>query len=141
MTRILVPNCSYVKINCTAAVGTANQPFWAIDPAADSESTTPLHFATRKGQLNAHGVYELPQIETPLTLRLLINNTAINNQTEINCEPGQELVYYAREARAQNFKPRPLINGNAFVTLMAKMKKQRWIIRKNSRFQGEQQRN
>ena len=40
---------------------------------------------------------------------------------------GQELVQYAR---AQNFKPRPLINGNAFVTLMAKMKKQRWIIGK-----------
>ena len=54
------------------------------------------------------------------------------------CEgPGVSTV----RARAQNFKPRPLINGNAFVTLMAKMKKQRWIIGKNSRFQGEQQRN
>ena len=40
--------------------------------------------------------------------------------------------------RAQIFKPH---NGNAFVTLMAKMKKQRWITGKNSRFQGEQQRN
>ena len=27
-------------------------------------------------------------------------------------------------ARAQKFKPRPLINDNAFVKLMAKMKKQ-----------------
>ena len=38
--------------------------------------------------LNAHGVYELPQIETlgmPDTLGLLINDTAVNNQAEIHC--------------------------------------------------------
>ena len=87
MPQLLMPIGSNVEINCTAAVGTADPPFWAIDLATDS-STTPLQFATRKEQLNDHGVYELPRIETPLTLRLLINNTAINNQTEINCEPG-----------------------------------------------------
>ena len=87
MPHILVPNGSNVEINCTATVGTADPPFWAIDLAADS-STTPLQFTNRKGQLNSHGVYELPRIETPLTLRLLINDTAINNQTEIRCEPG-----------------------------------------------------
>ena len=37
--------------------------------------------------LNAHGVYELSTIETPETIvtRLLINDTAVNNQTEIHC--------------------------------------------------------
>ena len=87
MPQLLVPNGSNVEINCTAAVGIADPPFWAIDLAADS-STTRLQFSTRKGKLNAHGVYELPPIETPLTLRLLINDTAINNQTEIACYPG-----------------------------------------------------
>ena len=91
MPQLLVPNGSNVKINCTATVGTADPPFWSIDLAADL-STTRLQFTTRKGRLNAHGVYELPRIETPLTLRLLINNTAINNQTEINCEPGAETI-------------------------------------------------
>ena len=91
MPNILVPNGSNVEINCTAAVGTADPPFWAIDLAADS-SATRLQFVTRKGLLNAHGVYELPRIETPLTLRLLINDTAINNQTEINCESGRGTI-------------------------------------------------
>ena len=90
MPYIVVPNGSNVEINCTVAVGTADPPFWSINLAADS-STTRLQFANRKGQLNAHGVYELNQTETPLTLRLLINaDTAINNQTEINCDLGTE---------------------------------------------------
>ena len=91
MPQLLIPIGSNVEINCTAAVGTSDPPFWAIDLAADL-STTRLQFTNRKGQLNAHGVYELPRIETPLTLRLLINNTAINNQTEISCEPGAETI-------------------------------------------------
>ena len=91
MPQLLIPIGSNVEINCTAAVGTSDPPFWAIDLAADL-STTRLQFTNRKGQLNAHGVYELPRIETPLTLRLLINDTAINNQTEISCEPGAETI-------------------------------------------------
>ena len=91
MPQLLVPNGSNVEINCTAALGTTDPPFWAIDLAADL-STTRLQFTNRKGQLNTHGVYELPPIETPLTLRLLINDTEINNQTEINCEPGAETI-------------------------------------------------
>ena len=86
MPHLLVPNGSNVEINCTAAVESADPPFWAIDLAADS-SEFQLQFSTRKRQLNAHGVYELPP-ETPLTLRLLINDTAINNQTEIGCDRG-----------------------------------------------------
>ena len=70
-----------------AAMESADPPVWAIDLAGDS-GALPLQFSSRKRQLNAHGVYELPPVETPLTLRLLINDTAINNQTEIGCDCG-----------------------------------------------------
>ena len=88
MPRLLVPRNSDVEMNCTVAVDNSNTPFWAIDLANDSRDIQ-LQFSNRKQQLNAHGVYELPKIETPgmpSTLRLLINDTTINNQTEINCE-------------------------------------------------------
>ncbi len=88
--HILVPLGSDVEINCIAATDSADPPFWAIDNAADS-SRAQLQFGTRKGRLNAHGVYKLPRIETPLTLRLLINDTAVNNQTEIICDRGSNL--------------------------------------------------
>ena len=88
---ILVPVGSDVEINCTASKDTAYPPIWAIDLAADS-STAQLQFSNAKGRLNARGVYELPRIEIPLTLRLLINDTAINNQTEINCDRGAQSI-------------------------------------------------
>ena len=91
MPDILAPIGLNVEINCTAAVGTAYPPFWAIDLAADS-STTALQFANRKGRLNAHGIYELPPIETPLTLRLLINDTAINITKQIFCDRGAQYI-------------------------------------------------
>ena len=87
MPQLLVPNGANVEINCTAAIDT---PFWAIDLATDS-SEAQLQFSTSvtiKGWLNAHGVYELPRIEAPLTLKLLVNDTAINNQTKIVCDRG-----------------------------------------------------
>ena len=91
MPQLLIPIGSNVEINCRAAVGAADPPFWAINLPNDS-STTPIQFSNRKGRLNAHGVYQLPPIETPLTLRLLINDTAINNQTQINCDTGTETI-------------------------------------------------
>ena len=87
MPHLFVPqDGSTVEIICRAE-DNSNTPFWAIDLANDS-SLLPLPFSTRNEQLNAHGVYELSQQESPLTLRLLINNTAANNQTEINCDRG-----------------------------------------------------
>ena len=91
MPHILVPNGSNVEIYCRAAHA-SDPPVWAIDLAADSSVNSPLQFSTRKRRLNAHGVYELPQIQTPLTLRLLINNTAMNNQTKIQCERGAQSI-------------------------------------------------
>ena len=91
MPQILVPNGSNVEIHCRAAQAD-DPPVWAIDLAADSSVNSPLQFGTRKRRLNDHGVYELPQIAAPLTLRLLINNTAINNQTEIQCERGESIT-------------------------------------------------
>ena len=76
---------STIIINCTA--DGAENPIWSIDLANDSVSTQ-YQFSSRQHILNAHGVYELPRIETPgmpPTLRLLINDAALNNQTEIFC--------------------------------------------------------
>ena len=86
-TRLFVPIGSHVEINCTAG----GVPFWAIDLATDSSSIQ-LQFSTRHKRLNDYGVYELPRIEIPLTLRLLINKTAINNQTEIVCDRGAQSI-------------------------------------------------
>ena len=82
---LFVPQDATVQINCTAD---SNSPFWAIDLANDSTSVQ-YQFG-RSDQieiLNAHGIYELSRIETPETIimRLLINNTEVNNQTEIHC--------------------------------------------------------
>ena len=57
---------------------------------AGNSTGTQHQFSTRQYLyvLNAHGVYQLPQIETPgmtPALRLLINDTTGNNMTEILC--------------------------------------------------------
>ena len=70
MPHILAPVNSTIIINCTAKG--AENPIWSIDLANDSVSTQ-YQFSSRQHILNAHGVYELPRIETPgmpLTLRL-----------------------------------------------------------------------
>ena len=93
MPYIFAPQESTIIINCTAD---GEQSFWSIDLANDSVSTQ-HQFSTRRELLNAHGVYELPQIETPgmpPTLRLLINDTDINNQTEILCTDGENKLIH-----------------------------------------------
>ena len=89
MPYLLVPQTSTVLFNCTT---NSDSPLWSINLDNDS-ITTQLQFSTRGAELNAHGLYELPQIETPgmpPTLRLLINDTAGNNQTEIHCDGEDE---------------------------------------------------
>ena len=85
---LLVPQTtSTVQFNCTIS----DSPLWSINLANDS-SKLQDQFSSRGTKLNAHGLYELPQIETPgmpPTLRLLINNTAWNNQTVIYCSGEQ----------------------------------------------------
>ena len=89
---VFAPQESTIVINCTAD---GQQPFWSIDLANDSVSTQ-HQFSTRRELLNAHGVYELPQIEIPgmpSTLRLLINDTEVNNQTEILCNGENKSIH------------------------------------------------
>jgi hypothetical protein len=88
---IFAPQESTIIINCTAV---GEHAFWSIDLANDSVSTQ-YQFSNREEILNDHGVYELPRIETPgmpATLRLMINDTAGNNQTEILCTDGNNSI-------------------------------------------------
>ena len=84
--KLLVPLASTVVLNCTLA--SSCNPLWSVDLAGDS---TPVRFQfnTHSAILNRHGLYELPSVtnhETGMnTLRLLINDTADNNQTLIDC--------------------------------------------------------
>ena len=68
-------------MNCTATNG-EDHPFWAADLASDTRS---IQFRAGDKEFNNHGLYELPQTGIPPTLRLLINDTERNNQTEIYC--------------------------------------------------------
>ena len=61
--HIFAPRESTVEINCTAGERSYS-PFWLID-LANNVKTFPLQFINQEEQLNAHSVYQLPQIETP----------------------------------------------------------------------------
>ena len=81
-----------IIVNCVAV---GEYTFWSIDLANDSASTQ-YQFSSREDILNDHGMYELPQIETPgmpPTLRLMINDTTGNNQTEILCTGGNKSIH------------------------------------------------
>ena len=80
---VYVPHNASVYINCTTD---SNNPFWSINPAED-ELDTPLQFATRGEDLNNEGLYDIKVSggTVPPTLRLLINDTEVNNQTVIEC--------------------------------------------------------
>ena len=81
---LFIPHDATVQINCIVDSARNSLPFWTVDLANDLIPVQ-YQFYNNQEQLNAHGVYELPQIEIPPTLRLLINDTAMNNQTRIFC--------------------------------------------------------
>jgi hypothetical protein len=81
---LFIPRDSTVEMICTAVEG-IRPPFWAIDRASDGV-TIPSQFASEGEDLNAHGLFKIEEPGTPsTTVRLLINNTAVNNQTVISC--------------------------------------------------------
>ena len=84
-----VPLASTVLLNCT--LPTSSEPLWSIDLSSDSHRGR-FQFDTQSTRLKNHGLYELPSVTNHeagmTTLRLLINNTAINNQTLIDCAGG-----------------------------------------------------
>ena len=77
-----IPYNASVYINCT--LESQNTPIWLINPAEDDVGIAlPFHTS-----FNDYGLYELSDIERlgmSTIIRLLINDTAINNKTEINC--------------------------------------------------------
>ena len=82
---LAVPLGSSVELSCTANLG--NDVSWAIDLGNDSTPAQYQFGSSGTEMLNNHGVYELPRIEMPgmMTLRLLINESAVNNQTNVVC--------------------------------------------------------
>jgi hypothetical protein len=72
-------------MNCTA-LEEMRPPIWSIDIASD-DLTFPIQFTSHGEDLNAHGLFQIEEPGIPsTTVRLLINNTAANNQTVINCD-------------------------------------------------------
>ena len=89
---IFAPQESTIIINCTV---NSKHAFWSVDLANGSVSSQ-HQFSSREDILSDHGVYELPQMEThgmPPTLRLIINDTTGNNQTEILCTGGNKTIH------------------------------------------------
>ena len=85
---IFIPQGSTIIINRADS----EHAFWSVDLPNDSQH----QFSSREDILNDHGVYELPQIETPgmpPTLRLMINDTTTSNQTEILCTGGNKTIH------------------------------------------------
>ena len=84
--RVLIPVNSTVLINCTT---NQSSPYWSIDlAAADVGSKSFTDVGDQITFLNENGLYELPQVNIegePSTLRLLINDTEVTNQTVITC--------------------------------------------------------
>ena len=80
MPDIFVPGTATVEIRCNAK--SSSRVFWSVDLGDDSTS---LQYRAGDEELINHGVHELPEIPVPRTLRLLINDTARNNQTKVYC--------------------------------------------------------
>ena len=81
---LFIPRNSTIEMNCTA-LDEFRSPSWSIDIASDAV-TILLQFPGEGEDLNAHGLFQIEEPGTPSAIvRLLINNTAANNQTVINC--------------------------------------------------------
>ena len=80
---LFAPRDSTIMMNCTALE--TRSPIWLIDIASDDLMTIPIQFVNQREDLNAAGLFQIVTPETPTTVGLLINNTAVNNQTVINC--------------------------------------------------------
>ena len=79
--QLFLPQNATVELRCTA-LDAGDTPFWAADLAGDSKS---VQFRAGDSEFNENGLYALPEEGTPPTLRLLINDTARNNQTVVYC--------------------------------------------------------
>lgn len=79
---VFVPRASSIIIDCMTTED--SDTFWGVYLANDSVQTEiRFHTAVQEAFLNAHGVYQLSG--SPPVLSLMINDTAINNQTSISC--------------------------------------------------------
>ena len=66
-------------------------PIWSIDIGSDG-IMFPYQFGSQDAALHNAGLFRIAEPATPTTERLLINNTAVNNQTMITCNRHQGAV-------------------------------------------------
>ena len=85
--HLFVPELSTIHMKCTSD-SNSTSPFWLVDLANDALGAAQIPFSSRADLLNANGVYEFPLINKtgmPPTVGLLINDTEMNNGTEVLC--------------------------------------------------------
>ena len=96
MPHLLLPSNSSVDVYCRAI--NDNPLFWAVNLAADARNLQLRTDIDMDNQiLRTYGVYALEHVTEspgmPPILRLRINNTALNNGTEIVCaNSGQSTI-------------------------------------------------
>ena len=86
---LLVPRDSTIEMSCTSLDQTS-PPIWSIDIASHG-IVFPYQFGTPAADAVLHnsGLFKIVEPGTPTAERLLINNTAVNNQTMISCNRHQ----------------------------------------------------
>ena len=90
--RLLIPRGSTIKMSCTS-LDQAKSPSWSIDIGSDGIMFH-YQFGSQDGDAALHnaGLFRIVEPATITTERLLINNTAVNNQTMITCNRHQGAV-------------------------------------------------
>ena len=83
---VFVPRYSTIEMHCTENSGHDFLNVWSVDLGND---TLGIQYRGGDRQLKDHGIYELPSLNSsvgmPSVLRLLINDTNVNNETQIFC--------------------------------------------------------
>ena len=71
-------------MSCTSLHQTKS-PIWSIDLASDEGPFQHRFGSDGDDILHTNGLFKMEEPGTPTLVRLLINNTAVNNQTVIHC--------------------------------------------------------
>ena len=81
---LFIPRDSTIKMSCTSLHQTKS-PIWSIDLASEEGPFQHRFGSDGDDILHTNGLFKMEEPGTPTLVRLLINNTAVNNQTVIHC--------------------------------------------------------